>query len=178
MAQRQIEASHRPLLIDVAPTGPVDSNDDLLVSFSSPRIRLAFPGGHTDDIDPRAIYVHLGGPWVSIAVPLRNVGQGLAVIDPQQIAARGQRLGEMAGCEVQRQRVPPGETTRVLCAPRLIQEQVATYPWVFSLAVPYYDFSGRQPSVAIVHLEQLGSGDDWRLRDVEQAQPESADGSR
>jgi len=178
MAQRQIDASHRPLLIDVAPTGPIDDNDDLLVNYSAPRVRLAFPGGHTDDADPRAIYVHLGGPWVSIAVPLRNVGQGLAVIDPQQITAHGQRLDEMTSCEVQRQRLPPGETARIICTARMIQGQVATYPWVLSVAVPYCDFSSGQPAMAIVHLEQLGREEDWRLRDVEQAQPESADGSR
>lgn len=169
MAQRQIETSYRPLLIDVAPTGPVSSNDDLLGSYGVPRIRLSFPGGHNDDIDPRKIYVHLTGPWVSIAVPLRNVGQGLAVIDSRQIAAHGQRLGEMAGCEVQHQRVPPGETTRIICSPRLAQGQAATYPWVLSVTVPYCDFSGGQAAVAIVNVEQRGSGEDWCLRDVEHA---------
>jgi hypothetical protein len=168
MAQRQIEASYRPLLIDVAPSGPVDNNDDLLASYSAPRIRLDFPGGHTDDIDPRHIYVHLTGPWMSVAVPLRNVGQGLAVIDPQHITAHGQRVGEMASCEVQRKRVPPGEATRVVCTPRLDHGQVAAYPWILSLRVPYCDFAGGQAAVVLVQLEQRNVEDEWRLRDVEQ----------
>ncbi len=118
MAQRQIETSYRPLLIDVAPDGPVDPSDDLLPSYSTKRIRVEFSDGHTAEVNPRRIYVYLTGALVYVAVPLRNVGQGLAVIDPQRISANCKRLDEMVNCTVQRQRVSPGESTRIVCAAR------------------------------------------------------------
>ena len=86
MAQRQIDASYRPLLIDVPPYGPLDPNDPL-VPADSPRIRLDFPGGHTDVADPRQIYVQLSGPRANIAIPLRNVGQGLRSSTPPSSAS-------------------------------------------------------------------------------------------
>lgn len=174
MAQRQIDASHRPLLIDVAPFGPVDSNDALVQSYTTPRTRLEFPGGHTDDVDPRQAYVYLSGPRVNIAVPLRNVGQGLAIIDPALISVWGQRIGEMERAVVARERVPPGETTRILCTPRLAPLEVATYPWVLTVRVPYCDFMGGQATIAVVYLEQQFAETEWLLREVEQVPPDDA----
>jgi hypothetical protein len=171
-AREQIEASHRPLLIEVPPDGPI-SYDPLVIHplGDAPRIHTEFAGGHVADFDPRQIYVHLGGPWASVAVPLRNVGRGLAVIDPQEIRAVGERLGEMHSRQVSHERVPPGESTRVLCTPRMTPG-VADYPWVWELFVPYKDFAGRQLTVAVVRLIQDYPEDDWHLWDVSQTAPE------
>jgi hypothetical protein len=174
MAQRQIQESYRPLLIEVSPTGPVPTDDPLLSAYSAPKVRLDFPGGHIDDVDPRQVYVHLSGPRVNIAVPLRNVGNGLAVIAPNLIMVLGQRVGEMSEFAVQRQRVPPGETTRILCAPRLTFPGQADYPWALTIRVQYTDFVGGQASVVTVHLEQRFAEDPWLLRDVEHEPPGKA----
>jgi hypothetical protein len=175
MAQRQIEASYRPLLIDVAPYGPVDPNDPL-VPADEPRIRLDFPGGHTDVADPRQIYVHLSGPRANIAIPLRNVGQGLAIVDPALVSVYGQRIGEMGPPVVQRKRIPPGEITRILCTPRLVSAglEVATYPWTLEVRVQYSDFIGGQGAVVVIYLEKQWSDTEWLLRDVEQIPPDEA----
>lgn len=44
-------------------------------------IPLRFPGTTAAEIDPRFVFVRLDGATAYIRVPLRNVGQGLAVID-------------------------------------------------------------------------------------------------
>jgi hypothetical protein len=172
-AREQIEASHRPLLIEVPPDGPV-SYDPLVIHPAGdvPRVRTEFPGGHVANLDPRQVYVHLDGPWASVAVSLRNVGRGLAVINPQEIRAVGERLGQMHSCQVSHERLPPGESTRVLCTPRLIHGMAATYPWVWELFVPYRDFAGRQLTVAVIRLEQRHAEDPWHLWDVRQSAPE------
>jgi hypothetical protein len=141
----------------------------------SPRVRIDFPGGHTAEIDPRTAYVHLSGPWADVSVPLRNVGQGLAVIDTEHIAVKGQRLGEMHSRHAWRERVPPGETTRIVCTPRMTQSEAATYPWVWELMVPYRDFTGGQLTVAVVRLEQRFDDEDWLLSDIKQVAPENID---
>ncbi len=177
MAQRQIEASYRPLLIDVPPYGPIDPSDPL-VPADEPRIRLDFPGGHSDVADPRQIYVHLSGPRANIAIPLRNVGQGLAVVDPALVSVYGQRIGEMEPPVVQRKRIPPGEITRILCVPRLVSAglEVARYPWTLEVRVPYSDFIGGQGAVVVIYLEQQLSDTEWLLKDVEQIPPDEAIG--
>src|ERR1035441_7896345 len=81
---------------------------------------------------------------MNIAVPLRNVGSGLAVVLPALITAGGQRIGAIEGTYVQSKLVPPGETTRVVCAPRLTQLEAASYPWIVILKVPYQDFTAGQ----------------------------------
>lgn len=167
MAQRQLEASYRPLLIDVVPTGPVSSNDRVLRAPPN-RINLAFPGGHEDTIDPRQIYVGLSCGRINIAVPLRNVGSGLAVVLPALIWVGGQRIGTMEGCDVQSKLVPPGETMRVVCAPRLTQQEMADYPWVVILHVPYQDFAGGQLTIARVMLEQRYKETEWVLHAIDQ----------
>jgi hypothetical protein len=58
MAQCQIEASYRPLLIDVVPSGPISVIDPLMIG-SPRRIKVEFPGGHSGAFDPRQIYVAL-----------------------------------------------------------------------------------------------------------------------
>jgi hypothetical protein len=147
MAQRQLEASYRPLLIDVVPSGPVSDNDAVLIA-SQGRINVEFPGGHSEAFDPRQIYIGLGGGRINLAVPLRNVGNGVAAILPALIWVVGQRIGAMEGCNVQSKLVPPGETTRIVCAPRLTQLEIADYPWSVILHVPYQDFAGGQVTIA------------------------------
>ncbi|HTZ64727.1 MAG TPA: hypothetical protein VMB51_11545 [Solirubrobacteraceae bacterium] len=171
-AREQIAASHRPLLIEVAPDGPI-ACDPLIIHPAGdvPRIHTEFSGGHVADLDPRQVYVHLGGPWASVVVPLRNVGRGLAVIDPQEIRVVGERLGAMHSSKVSHERVPPNESTRILCTPRMTPG-AADYPWVWELFVPYKDFAGRQLTVAVVRLIQDYPKEDWRLWDVRQSAPE------
>jgi len=132
------------------------------------RMKIEFPGGHSDAIDPRQIYVNLSGGRMNIAVPLRNVGNGLAVVFPALITAGGQRIGAMEGTYVQSKLMPPGETTRVVCAPRLTQMEEATYPWVVTLKVPYQDFTGGQPTIARIWLEQQFKETEWLLHGIDQ----------
>lgn len=58
MAQRQIESSYRPLLIDVPPDGIIQY-DPLAMKITpageGPRIHAEFPGGHGANFDPRKI---------------------------------------------------------------------------------------------------------------------------
>jgi len=105
---------------------------------------------------------------MNIAVPLRNVGNGLAVVLPALITAGGQRIGAMEGSSVQSKLVPLGETTRVVCAPRLTQLEAATYPWVVIVKVPYQDFTGGQPTIARIWLEQRFKETEWLLHGIDQ----------
>jgi hypothetical protein len=167
VSQRQLEASYRPLLIGVVPTGPVSRNDPVLVAAPT-LMEIEFPGGHSDTIDSRRTYVALSGGRMNIAVPLRNVGNGLAVVFPALIRVVGQRIGSMEGTSVQSKLVPPGETTRAVCAPRLTQLEAASYPWVVILTVPYQDFADGQQTIARVFLEQQYKESKWILRDIDQ----------
>lgn len=105
---------------------------------------------------------------MNIAVPLRNVGSGLAVVLPALITAGGQRIGAIEGTYVQSKLVPPGETTRVVCAPRLTQLEAASYPWIVILKVPYQDFTGGQPTIARIWLEQRYKETEWILHGIDQ----------
>jgi hypothetical protein len=169
MAQRQIESSHRPLLIDVAPDGPVPYDPLTITPLGdAPRIHTEFPGGHAATFDPRQVYVGPSGGRMNIAVPLRNVGTGVAALIPALITVGGQRIGEMGGCIVQSKLVPPGENTRVVCAPRLTQLEMADYPWVLIINVPYRDYIGGQPTIARLRLEQRFKETEWLLHGVDQ----------
>lgn len=167
-AQRQLQASHRPLLIKVLPQGPHVESDGTLPMGAKGRVQLHFPGGHEDVIDSRAVYVALSGPRINIAVPLRNVGNGLAVILPMHVQLLGQRiLKQRVGdwlTVVERPRVPPGETTRILHAPQISATEMAAYPWVLTMRVPYWDFAGEEGWVAIISLEQKFKDEPWSLR--------------
>ncbi len=168
-AQRQLQASYRPLLIEALPDGPPDESDRALVAGPNRgRVQLRFPGGHEDFADPRVVYVALSGPRINVAVPLRNVGNGLAVIHPMQVQLLGQRmLSQRVGeflTVVERPRVPPGETTRILHAPTISPTEMADYPWVLTLRVPYWDFAAEEGWVALIYLEQAFRDDPWSLR--------------
>jgi hypothetical protein len=168
-AQRQLQASYRPLLIEVPFDGPPDENDRALVAGPNRgHVQLRFPGGHENRVDPRAVYVALSGPRINVAVPLRNVGNGLAVIHPMQVQLLGprmvpQRVGEWLTV-VEQPRVPPGETTRILHAPTISHTEMAEYPWVLTLRVPYWDFAAEDGWVALIYLEQAYQDEPWSLR--------------
>ncbi len=132
------------------------------------RVQLRFPGGHEGYADPREVYVALSGPRINVAVPLRNVGNGLAVIHPAQVQLLGprmlpQRVGEYV-TKIERPRVPPGETTRILHAPTISATEMADYPWNLTMRVPYWDFAGEEGWVALLYLEQAYQDEPWSLR--------------
>jgi hypothetical protein len=183
VAQCQLQASYRPLLIEVPPLGPPDAGDRPPVAGTNKgRVQLRFPGGHEGYADPREVYVALSGPRINVAVPLRNVGNGLAVIHPAQVQLLGQRMlpqrvGEWLTV-VERPRVPPGETTRILHAPQISATEMADYPWILTLRVPYWDFAAEQGSVALIYLQQEYRDDPWLLLWIkhEAFEPPPADG--
>ncbi len=163
--QRQIEASRLPLFIDVTETTSVHSDLD-----PSDKVRLRFPDGHEKDIDWRRVYVGNDAGRVYVAVPLRNVGSGLAVIDVDGIRLIGGLLdGDVLGREVHRERVPPGETTRIICTRGMKPFSERND---LQLLVPYRDFAGEQATVADVRLVWV-QGDQWRVRSVTPVAPEN-----
>ncbi len=182
-AQRQLRASYRPLLIELPPYGPADENDPVLEAGPAEgRVPLRFPGGHEGLAEPRGVYVALSGPRINVSVLLRNVGNGLAVIHPMQVQLLGQRmlpqrLGEFLTV-VERPRVPPGETTRILHAPTINHTEMADYPWVLTLRVPYWDFAVEEGWVALIYLEQAYQDEPWSLREIrhEALEPPGAKG--
>jgi hypothetical protein len=171
MSQQQIEASRRPLLIDVPP----DWSSDLRVgrlARRKRRMRLSFGDGHSHEIDPGQIYVHREGSRLYIAVPLRNVGTGLAVI-PRAIsilALANASIAETTYGVAERARVPPGETTRISCVAGIHAEP--TYPWLVTISVVYYDYLNGQEAATVVYLEQARPRAEWTLRDIEHELPE------
>jgi hypothetical protein len=168
-AQRQLRASYRPLLIELPRFGPTDENDEVLEGGpDAGRVPLRFPGGHDGVAEPRGVYVALSGPRINVSVLLRNVGNGLAVIHPMQVQLLGprmlpQRLGEYV-TKIERPRVPPNETTRILHAPTINPTEMAGYPWNLTLRVPYWDFAGEESWVALIFLEQAFQDEPWSLR--------------
>ena len=177
VAQRQLEAEHRPLLIDVAPGSPVS---DVLTPATRyavspelkqghPYVQLSFPRGHSVNIDPYLVHVHIASGWAFVGLPLRNVGRGLATINPQDIRLFGPGLGELAQCDVLRERVPPGESSRILCASRYDHAKEVNFPHVLQLIVPYRDVNGAQLSAAVFDLVQPEREEPWTVRTVRQA---------
>jgi hypothetical protein len=182
-AQSQLRASYRPLLIELPSYGPADENDPVLEGGPDEgRVPLSFPGGHEGTAELRGVYVALSGPRINVSVLLRNVGNGLAVIHPMQVQLLGQRmlpqrLGEYV-TKIERPRVPPGETTRILHAPTISHTEMVGYPWVLTLRVPYWDFAGEEGWVALIFLEQAYQDEPWSLREIrhEALKPAEADG--
>ena len=177
MSQRQIEASHRPLLIDVPPEGPAPYTPETAAQITpagmAPSVRLEWPGGlhYTANVDPRRLYVDLDGPRAWLAVPLRNVGTGLAVIDAEDVKLIGLNLFQRVMSEPRPQQVPAGETTHLLLRWVVSTDYLITCPWLWELFVPYRDFAGGQATVALVEIERF-SEDGWRIRNVKQRYPE------
>ncbi len=162
MMQRQIDAEHRPLLIEVLPSGPIlpdmgarpNPNIAGHRQGEAPKtILLKYGQREGIEIDPRAVFVGLDGGSAYVSVPLRNVGRGLAVVDPESIEISGVALGTVKGQPTaRRQRVPVGETTRIdLVAHYRVGEPIGeATDWL--VRVSYRDFAGEQPACAKIHL--------------------------
>jgi hypothetical protein len=181
-ARDELDAAHRPLFIEVFPTGPIyadmGARDNPDISPAPGRriaqtIRLSFPGASAEEIDPRFVSVRLQAATAYISVPLRNVGRGLAAIDESGITIEGKALGEFkASPAARRVRVPLGETTRINL---IVQFQMggekisADDRWL--LRVPYTDFAGRQRIVAAIRLGYVGDNardGTWYVMGVDQ----------
>jgi hypothetical protein len=167
--QAQIDASRRPLLIDVTPTAPAPADLDVPGA-----VDLSFPGGHETSVDVRRIYVAFAEGLAFFAVPLRNVGPGLAAIDTAAITASGEGLASQPlGREVQRERVPSGEMTRVLCTYEHATGNTEPDRSIYELRIPYADLDETQRLVAVVHLEHVAESK-WRIQNVQQSGPSGA----
>ena len=158
--RRQLAAGYQPLLVDVLATAPAPDDMDARIYVAQP------PEG----FDPRTVFVDVEAGEVSISVPLRNVGRGLAVIDLSGIGVSGPGLGEPQYRVVQRGHVPVDETTRIeMVAVRAKGEPIATGT-AWELRVPYADIAGTQRTV--VRLQLVCRGDDaqgpWLVERVEQ----------
>jgi hypothetical protein len=137
-------------------------------------IRVQF-GAAEVEIDPRALHVELVGGMARISVALRNVGNGLAQIHTSAIEFTGESLGDITFRDVQRERVPTGETARVSLIVRYpvgmrLPVLGASDPAPWELSVPYTDFAGRQPVRAAVHLTRDSNALDarWLICTVQQ----------
>jgi hypothetical protein len=160
--QRQIEASYRPLLIAVTETTSVHSDLD-----PEDLVLLRFPGGHEEKWDWRHVYVSFSSGNICVAVPLRNVGSGLAVIDVHGVRVVGDGVArEILGCEVHRERVPPGETSRILCTHGIAPH---SDPQALQVLVPYHDYAGGQAAVADIRLECMGES--YRVASIRPVAP-------
>jgi hypothetical protein len=167
--QAQIEAAHRPLLIDVTPNAPAPEDLDMPGA-----VELRFPNGHQASVDTRKIYVAFDGGLAFFAVPLRNVGPGLAVIDSGAITANGDGLSlQPLGREVQRERVPSKEMTRVLCTHEYASDGDGHKDSVYELRIPYADLDEVQKFTAIVRLERVEE-QQWRVQAIQQTGPSGA----
>jgi hypothetical protein len=164
IAREQIEAEHRPLLIDITPTAPAATDLDGGVNAY-----VDFPGGEEKvNIDGRTVYVDFAKGRVFFAVPLRNVGRGLAIIDPSTIRVKGAGVSarSLGNAAVQRERVPPGEMTRIVCTYESAPDDGGP-PTDYEVWVPYTDLDESQSFQALVHIERIVEGE-WRVREVEQ----------
>lgn len=159
-SREAIESTYRPLLIDVTETTSAPSDLD-----PGPQASLSFPLGHDATVDWRHVYVGFPGDGsICVAVPLRNVGNGPAVISGDRVRVLGDGVNAYLGSSVHRERVPAGETTRILCAHWI---EGRNEPRTLRVLVPYQDFAGGQWTIADVGLEQIF--DSWRVRSINPA---------
>jgi hypothetical protein len=163
--QRQIEASHRPLLIDVTETtskpSDLDPEHDVLLTFHN--------GEHVAQTDWRHVYVGYTPGRIFVAVPLRNVGSGVAVLDTAGVRVTGDGIDKQPMDQaIHRERVPPGETTRILCAHNV---KPSVKRRRLQVLVPYQDFAGSQATVADVRLV-CGDDDQWHVQSVTPVAPD------
>ncbi len=177
-ADRQMRMEQQPLLIDVAPGSAV--SDVLLpptrfatgeVTQGQPYVQMNFPNGHNVNFDPHRVYVDIASGWAYVGVPLRNVGRGLATIDPDDIRLFGPGLEQLAVCDVLRQRVPPGESSRILCTSHYNHTQQSSFPHTLEFLVPYRDFAGDQLTVAYFRIVQHDKDEPWTLSRIRQVLP-------
>lgn len=170
MTRLQIESTHRPLLIDVTETTSKPSDLDPSATPS-----LKFPGGNEVVRDWRQVYLDAFQYQLDVAVPLRNVGTGPAVIEKDGIRVFGGGVeAEEVDSAVHRERVPPGETTRILCACRFPASRSIpdAVPDTVRMVVPYCDFSGAQATIANVLIERVEE-EHWQVTSVTPVAPEN-----
>ena len=108
---------------------------------------------------------------IRLGVPLRNAGNGVAVIDGGGLEIEGAGIGPLESRAVQRSHVPVNETTRIdlVTAHRMHElDQPQRASW--QLSVPYADLGGAQQIVARVLI--VCRGDDvhgpWHVERVDQ----------
>lgn len=183
LLERQLQATYRPLLVDVLERGDITPDmgasestmiDErgMTIFLGPPRLDVELPGMGVRSIDPRDVFVLFENGKVFVSVPLRNVGRGLAVIVGEEVALRGTALGAIEHMSVRRYHVPVGETTRVeLTMGYRMQEQISAPGEIWSLKVPYHDFAGDQYSEVLLQI--VCRGDDaakglWGVGRVEQ----------
>lgn len=162
VARDELDAAHRPLLIEVSPTGaihpdmgarnsPGEGSGD--PSFVLPqKIELKLDGRESEEVDPRQVIVRIERGIVFVSVPLRNVGRGLAVIG-DGISITGPAFGNLRTSTVERPRVPVGESSRVNVTAQYVKTETpitSADRWV--LEIPYTDFAGRQEALARVEI--------------------------
>jgi hypothetical protein len=165
---REFTAGRRPILADVLDNAPVPSGME---------DETRFPGLERRPVDPRAVFVAFGSGKLYLSVPLRNIGESLALMDGSGVTLSGPLVGEVEYRSVQREHVPVNETTRVdlIAALRTEtasdagDEEPTRRGIAWRLTIPYCDVSGNQRAVAQL---QIGSrGDDvngpWRVERVE-----------
>jgi hypothetical protein len=193
LLERQIGATHRPLLVDVIATAPVPEDMGALydtttsqgpnatVTEPGPVIETKLPGIECRLFDPRTVFVLFQAGKIYLSAPLRNVGRGLAVITGDGIELAGPLVGAVEHQTIQRHHVPVGETTRIDLIAGAHQwtasvEAVLGRPAfgiAWQLTVPYCDFAGQQRTVA--RLQIVCRGEDvngpWLVERVDQESP-------
>lgn len=170
LLRRKLGAGHRPVLADVPVTAPVPADMGAEEGPAGPTVETSLPGIRPQRIDPRRPFVAVEGQKIYLSVPLRNVGQGLAVLDRSRVALAGPLIGELEYRALHGEHVPAGETTRIdviaARAPDPAEEREITW----ELSVPYSDSDGRHRAVA--HVQMVCRGDEitgpWRIEHVEQ----------
>jgi hypothetical protein len=169
-ARRQLEASYRPLLIEVLRNGPVTPDMEarteqrLHAMTLPPTLEIEIGDAVWEPIDPRAVFVKVLHTEAIVSVPLRNIGRGLAVIKEGAVSLNGP-VRSIDRVRVERPRVPPGETARITVSftPSAHAEEATG----FAVHVPYSDFAEGQATQAMIALSESSDGD-WRVDHVEQ----------
>lgn len=89
------------------------------------------------------------------------------MLQADEITGIGAATRRLVDCYVRRERVPPGETTRILCTHEIAVGDPSADNSIYELAVPYGDFPGGQTVVAVARLRHM-HGNHWSLHDVKQ----------
>ena len=178
MLARQVGSTYRPLLVDVLPEAPAlpdmgalydvteQPNPNAYIKHPGPVVQTRLPGLAPTYFDPRTTFVSFQGAQIFISVALRNVGNGMAVIDDDGIALSGPMVGGFRWRLAQHYHVPVAESTRIDIVVTYVREEateLATRAGTlrgvkWNLVVPYHDFAGEQP--AKVRLEIVCRGDE------------------
>jgi hypothetical protein len=165
LVKRRLGAGHRPVLVDVPLTAAVPADMGATDGPAGPTIETSLPGIRAHRIDPRRPFVAFEGQKIYLSVPLRNVGEGLAVLDGRHVALAGPLVGELEYRALHREHVPVGETTRIdliaAQAPDPAEERDITW----ELTILYSDPAGRWRTVA--HVQIVSRDEDWLIERVE-----------